>query len=135
MQPKFKHLVTPSFLMWFRQLPREIRPFKLLDRHPHVLHHLQSVWPRPWTTHQYFQGLLLSDRQERQGFTPDVLLEIQALFDHYQEAFPGRSAGEDSWVPVHVAPIGNVVASGSCGGSFADPKNSSTWQIEGLAGG
>jgi len=54
-------------------------PHQLVARYPHVARHIESLWSNAEAMADYFSELLLPSRSDRQGFPPDVAMEIMAL--------------------------------------------------------
>jgi type II secretory ATPase GspE/PulE/Tfp pilus assembly ATPase PilB-like protein len=50
-------------------------PTAIAKRFPHILKHIERLWPAP-ETRQYLDSLLLADRRERRGFNEEALGEL-----------------------------------------------------------
>ncbi len=71
-------------------------PQLLEERFPHIFNKVMELWGKE-ELEQYFTGLFLSDRPDRQGFPLDVLREITLLHDLYTEAMQAKAAADDVW--------------------------------------
>jgi hypothetical protein len=49
--------------------------------YPHVMKRLQDAWAEPKRLRATVRDLLLQDRPQRQGFTPEAILELTHLLD------------------------------------------------------
>ena len=54
-------------------------PHQLVARFPHVARHMESHWNDAQAMADYFTELMISKRPNRQGFPPDVAMEIMSL--------------------------------------------------------
>ncbi len=74
------------------------------DRYPHLLeqkfsrifNEVMALWGKE-ELEQYFTGLFLTDRPDRQGFPLDVLREINFLHDLHTEAMQAKASPGDVW--------------------------------------
>ena len=63
--------------------------------YPHILGHLVSIWADPRGADRYLNGLLLTSREQRQGFPPQVVAELVLLRDKNSKRLP--PVKEDVW--------------------------------------
>lgn len=54
-------------------------PHKLAEKFPRIVNRIVELWNNQNAMEEYFQGLMISDRPDRQGFPPDVAAEIFTL--------------------------------------------------------
>lgn len=75
--------LTDEAHVWLARLPPRFQPFATARRHPHIVNRMAELWAQPQALSAYFAELLLSGREDRQGFSFDVLTE---LFDLQSQA-------------------------------------------------
>lgn len=75
--------LTDEAHVWLARLPPRFQPFATARRHPHIVNRMAELWGQPEALSAYFADLLLSGREDRQGFSFDVLTE---LFDLQSQA-------------------------------------------------
>jgi hypothetical protein len=76
----------------------EVYPAELSARYPHILEKLESLWDQPEKVRAYFQELLVTQRETRQGFPVEVYMEIFAMSEHYNKLHPlPRNLDDDFW--------------------------------------
>ena len=76
-------------------------PSQLTDRFPNILEKFVSLWEKPVEAGEYFEQLLVTQREGRQGFPPDVHKEIFSLRELYYKLHPSMERKTDdfwSWV-------------------------------------
>jgi len=71
-------------------------PKRLAASFPHVERAISLMWGSP-EIYKYFDRLFLQDRQERKGFPPDVIQEIQGLRWLHEKVFPSSTTKHDIW--------------------------------------
>jgi hypothetical protein len=77
----------------------EIYPAELSARYPHILEKLEQMWEHQDKVRAYFQELLVTQRETRQGFPLDVYMEIFALSEHYNKLYPlPQNPDDDFWI-------------------------------------
>jgi len=62
-------------------------PAAISRRFPHILKHIERLWPAP-ETRQYLDSLLLADRRERRGFNEEALGELFFLKQLHEYLYP-----------------------------------------------
>ncbi|HEY8099746.1 MAG TPA: hypothetical protein VIF82_03260 [Burkholderiaceae bacterium] len=76
----------------------EVYPAELSARYPRILEKLELLWEQPEKVRAYFQELLVTQRETRQGFPVDVYMEIFALSEHYDKLHPlPQNPDDDFW--------------------------------------
>lgn len=75
--------LTDDAHVWLARLPPRFQPYATARQHPHIVNRMAELWNRPDKLSAYFAELLLSGREDRQGFSFDVLTE---LFDLQSQA-------------------------------------------------
>lgn len=77
-QPDIKVLMP-----WIQQLPAEIRPKQLIVQYARIANKLAGLWPYPVACERFLNSLMIDERGDRQGFPPEVALELTALNVYY----------------------------------------------------
>lgn len=78
--------------------PGDDYPATLATRYPYILEKLVSLWSKPMETRDYFQELLVTQRENRQGFPMDVYMEIFSLSELYNKLHPlPYNTDDDFW--------------------------------------
>ncbi len=80
-------LLRPT-IAWASVLPAEVQPTTLMAEFPRVANLIAVLWKDPDSLRRYVDDLLVDRRGNRQGFPVDVLREIFALRDYYDELHP-----------------------------------------------
>ena len=80
-------LLKPTFA-WAATLPLDIQPRTLMYKFPRIANLMAAMWQDPNSLRRYVDDLLVDRRGNRQGFPVDVLREIFALRDYYDELHP-----------------------------------------------
>jgi len=79
-----KEPLHPSTAQWIRGLPEEVRPRGLKKRFARILNRLAERWHEPARCAPYLADLLIVPCDSREGFPPDVAMELDALTEYYQ---------------------------------------------------
>ena len=72
-----------STIDWLATLPLNVRPLALATHFPRVANRIAKEWKEPSACRRDFEDLVYDNRGDREGFPPDVLVELLALRDHY----------------------------------------------------
>lgn len=72
-------------------------PHHTAQRFPHVVDRLADLWGTP-AIDGYFSELMVADDRRKQGFPPEVALEIFALSMLHDSLFPKAAQRGDAWV-------------------------------------
>jgi hypothetical protein len=72
-----------STIDWLASLPLQVRPLALATQFPRVANRIAQEWKEPSACRRDFEDLVYDNRGDREGFPPDVLVELLALRDHY----------------------------------------------------
>lgn len=64
----------------------------LPKRVPRIYENILEMWGT-YELHAYFDELILSKREKRQGFPVDVMIELLDLHDIYKELYPRKLHG------------------------------------------
>ena len=72
-----------STIDWLASLPVPVRPLALATQYPRVANRIAQEWKEPSACRRDFEDLVYDNRGNREGFPPDVLVELLALRDHY----------------------------------------------------
>ena len=84
------NLLLPIARRWFEILPTEIQPRALLEQFPRIANIVARSWDDRDSVERYLGELLIDRRGNRQGFPPDVQLELLNLRDHVAGLSTGR---------------------------------------------
>jgi hypothetical protein len=82
-------LLKPTF-KWAATLPRSVQPLALMRRFPRIANQLAAVWSDTPSIRLCLDGLLVDDRGNRQGFSPDVLRELLSLRLYHENLHPQK---------------------------------------------
>lgn len=74
-----------------RSLPGGVSLEVTARRYPHVVNRLAVIWADPRAVDRYLHGLLIDDRNNRQGFEFDALSELVDLRDVLRRMLAGRA--------------------------------------------
>jgi hypothetical protein len=72
-----------STIDWLANLPLHVRPLALATQFPRVANRIAQEWKEPSACRRDFEDLVYDNRGGRQGFPPEVLVELLTLRDHY----------------------------------------------------
>ena len=73
-------------------------PQQLATHFPSILEKMVVLWPQPEQERHYFQELLVTQRENRQGFPAEIYTEIFALSEFYEHSFPpAKNTKDDFW--------------------------------------
>lgn len=71
--------LSDDALDWLDRLPQDFRPAALAERFPRIVNRLAMLWPDPGLTEHCLDELVVPRRPGRQGFPPDVMVDLQSL--------------------------------------------------------
>lgn len=86
--PQSPDCLNDEARQWLAAVPEKVRPILLSDRYPRIVNNLSKVWEKTLACHDYLDSLILDDRGGRQGFPPDVMLELFQLKSYLEEFRP-----------------------------------------------
>ena len=72
-------------------------PTRLCASYPKIVEKICVLWEDPKLLHKYFMELLTTDRENREGFLPDIHREIFILSNFYTKLHPKPQLGDDFW--------------------------------------
>lgn len=75
--------LTSHTIDWILYLPAEVRPQALSGRYPRIANLLADAWLRPQQFKLCLNEFLHDKRPNRQGFPPEVAVELQKLENHF----------------------------------------------------
>ena len=58
---------------------QKLYPMQLANRHPRIIERIVGLWNRGPELEAYFDDLLIDQRGNREGFPPEIIMEILAL--------------------------------------------------------
>ncbi len=76
------NLLLPITSRWVEILPTEIQPRALISQFPRIANIVARSWDDRDSVERYLNELLIDRRSSRQGFPPDVQLELLNLRDY-----------------------------------------------------
>ncbi|MBK7677103.1 MAG: hypothetical protein IPJ27_21470 [Candidatus Accumulibacter sp.] len=74
---------------------KEMYPHQLVARFPHVAKRIAELWNDAEAIGDYFTDLMIPSRSNRQGFPPEVAVEIMALSMAHDKIGPVRARIEN----------------------------------------
>lgn len=89
LEPDELELARTTF-RWLAKLPESVRPVHLPQQFPRIANRIAAVWRSPLRCEMYLKSLLMSERPRRQGFPPEVALELGNLFSYYETVLHPR---------------------------------------------
>ena len=66
------------------------------EKYPRVAEKIANLWGTVGMS-RYFNEILFDDRGDREGFPPEVMMELFALSNYHESTKPSRSAIESAW--------------------------------------
>lgn len=75
---------------------QQVYPLHLLATFPRIAGRIADLWGHR-EIEAYFQDLMIDDRGNRQGFPPEVLMEILALRTYHRSLFPPSVRNVNTW--------------------------------------
>jgi hypothetical protein len=87
----------PLTLAWASALPADVRPDNLMRSFGRIANVLARDWDQREATYAYFDRLLVDQRGNRKGFSPEVTIELVVLREYYEELHLQSS---DAWQSV-----------------------------------
>lgn len=79
----------------------EAYPRQIEQRFPHILAKLVEVWGKP-EADAYLNGLMVTDRSDRQGFPADAASELFRLATIHGAMLPAKAASPAGWASSEV---------------------------------
>ncbi|MDP5240992.1 hypothetical protein Q9Q94_15735 [Uliginosibacterium sp. 31-16] len=79
-----------------KDAPAAFYPRQLMASYPRIVDRIVQLWGSP-EIEPYFQELMLTDREGRQGFPQPVLTEILNLRTWYRSLLPPQPRTVDTW--------------------------------------
>ena len=71
--------LSDDAVAWLARLPEDFRPAALAERFPRIANRLAQLWRDPGLTEHLLDELVVPRRPGRQGFPPDVIVDLQSL--------------------------------------------------------
>ena len=71
-------------------------PHQTEAKYPRIIERISNLWGTVGME-RYFKEILFDDRGDREGFPPDVMMEIFALSNYHESTKPSRSAIDSAW--------------------------------------
>lgn len=71
--------LTPASINWLQSLPESIRPACLVDKYPRIVNKISHTWILPFNCNKYLDQLTIRQRENRQGFPPEIFKELLKL--------------------------------------------------------
>jgi hypothetical protein len=71
--------LLPSTFRWLGMLPKAVRPMALGQQFPRIANKLAILSEEPAVCRKFLASLILDDRGDRDGFPPEVVMELSTL--------------------------------------------------------
>ena len=71
-------------------------PTKTTEKYPRIAERISILWGTVGME-RYFKEILFDERGDREGFPPDVMAELFALYNYHESTKPSRSKLESAW--------------------------------------
>ncbi len=71
-------------------------PNKTDEQFPHIVEKIANLWGTVGMP-RYFNELLFNDRGARQGFPPEIMVEIFAVSNYYDSHQPSQAVSDSAW--------------------------------------
>jgi hypothetical protein len=84
--------LLPATAQWIDELPAEVQPLDLALKYARIANRICELWDDDIRCASYLSDLMIIRRATRQGFPPDVAMEIGALNVYYATLHPPRRA-------------------------------------------
>ncbi|KAF7961773.1 hypothetical protein AWV80_29260 [Cupriavidus sp. UYMU48A] len=75
-------------IRWMAELPDQVRPIELGRRFPRIINTVAAKWFDAIGCRHYLNSLQFDDRGGRQGFTFEIVQEIDMLRQHFDAIYP-----------------------------------------------
>jgi hypothetical protein len=75
----------------------DLYPAQLAQQFPHILARIVELWGKPELDGYFQNDLLTTTRPNRQGFPPEVAVELFRLSNHHAGLGLSASAGGGAW--------------------------------------
>ena len=85
-------------------------PWRLAQAHPRIIEKIVGLWNQGSALVTYLDDLLVDNRGNRQGFAPEILMEILSLKNHYLSLKRQPDRSVDTWG--EMTDISNVIQTG-----------------------
>ncbi len=72
-------MLSDDAVEWLAALPEDFRPAALAERFPRIVNRLAQLWRDPGLTEHLLDELVVPRRPGRQGFPPEVTVDLQSL--------------------------------------------------------
>ncbi|HWH84552.1 MAG TPA: hypothetical protein VNU71_20165 [Burkholderiaceae bacterium] len=71
--------LSTDALDWLAEMPDDFRPEALAEQFPRIANRFALLWRDPGLVEHYLDELLMPARPGRQGFPPEVTVDLQSL--------------------------------------------------------
>ncbi len=79
---------------WMAELPNHVRPVELGRRFPRIINTIAAKWFDAIGCQRYLNSLQFDDRCGREGFSFEIVQEIDMLRQHFDAVYP---SDHDIW--------------------------------------
>lgn len=86
--------LRPDAVRWMAELPGHVRPVELGRRFPRIINTLAAKWFDAIGCQRYLNSLQFDDRGGREGFSFEIVQEIDMLRQHFDAIYP---SDHDIW--------------------------------------
>ena len=88
------NVALPATNRWLALLPDELQPRALLRQFPRIANVIARTWDDQKSLEKFLNELLTDRRGNRQGFPPEVHIELLNIRDYIEGRTPGGDAGQ-----------------------------------------
>jgi hypothetical protein len=82
--------LLPATAQWIDELPVKLQTLNLARKYARIANRICELWDDDVRCSAYLSDLMITRRVRRQGFPPDVAMEIGALNVYYATLHPPR---------------------------------------------
>ena len=100
--------LMPSTTAWIDSLPLECRPTALAEKYPRIANELSQLWNFRAKFKAKIFSYMIDDRGNRQGFPPDVLMNLTNLKSYFDIIGSSNGSHEESKTNIPAAQRGDL---------------------------
>jgi len=89
--------LSEKAMRWLERLPRDVYPTELCQRFPRIVNRIAALWHDEGLTEYTFVDLLGDLRGGRQGFPPEIVEELMALYEVHLMRAEAHPQEADTW--------------------------------------
>jgi hypothetical protein len=84
---------------WLERIPADMRPRELAGRYPRIVNQLAVVWRDHGLADHLLKALLTDTRGGRMGFAPEIVAELEVLYELHDQRMTARTVPVEPWDP------------------------------------